>query len=437
MAQSLIASRVSELDTFTLGVGLRAAQTTSAVIRLSPGVNHVFPALSAYARNVRSPKLAARLKTRRLFDSIQDALRQAVGENRIAFIQERGGPIKIVADAPIELLPIGNLPLGLRYDCSRINATPGNLLMGLLLERRPGAVAPEDLQKILVVSAFNPDDALKDVLTSALEATRDGWEKRANITFRTAQTKQEFIDALNSFDGAIVIFDGHGAGNADEPVGKLMIGKEAVDVWELRGKVNMPPIVLLSACDTQGIDALSHATVGNGFLALGAQTVLATLLPVGGFASASFIARLVYRIADFIPAALKARRRSLNWTEVVSGMLRMLLASEVLDALIGTPADEDAPRWKLQVETNTDINSNQDDHWFDNLLAKIAEHRKQDLAVVEAKVQAIIARAEATRYVQLGNPELLMIDDGGPKGPAFEEQGGAVPQEPESINIGV
>ena len=66
-----------------------------------------------------------------------------------------------------------------------------------------------------------------------------------------------------------MIFDGHGRGNADTGIATLRIGKEDVDVWHLRGEARIPPIVILSACDTQGIDASSHATVGTGFLAAG------------------------------------------------------------------------------------------------------------------------------------------------------------------------
>lgn len=412
IAQSILAARAAELDVFTSGIGLRAAQTTSAVVRLSPGVNHVFPTLSAYARSVRSTSLDARIKTRRLFDTIQSGLATAVGRERITFIKERQWPVKIVCDAPIEWLPIGNLPLAMRYDCSRINATPGNLLMGLLVEPRPIVVAPDSLLEFLVVSSFADDDPLKDVMKVALNVTRDGWEKRARVTFKTVKSKDEFIDALNNFEGACLIFDGHGVNNADEPVGKLMLGNEAVDVWELHRKVRVPPIVILSACDTQGIDASSHATVGNGFLFLGALTVLATLLPVDGLSSAAFVSRLVYRIADFIPSAIAARRRVLNWTEVVSGMLRRILASEILDTLVGPPEGADTPQAKLLFTAGEDIDVKEDEHWFDNLLANIAENRGQNLAVIQAKAQSIIARAEAIRYIQLGNPEFIIIDDG-------------------------
>jgi hypothetical protein len=90
----------------------------------------------------------------------------------------------------------------------------------------------------------------------------------------------------------------------------------------------------------------------------------------------------------------------------------MFLASEILDGLVGPPNDVDTPRGKLQVRANEGINLNEDEHWFDNLLDGIAEHRKQDVAAVRAKAQSIIARAEAIRYIQLGNPELIIIDDG-------------------------
>src|SRR5215813_9133977 len=91
VAQMLISARQSELETHTLGVGLKAAQTCSGVMRLSPGVNHIFAALSAYARSVRSQKMSARLKSRRLFENIQTALEKPVGDERIEYIKKTGG----------------------------------------------------------------------------------------------------------------------------------------------------------------------------------------------------------------------------------------------------------------------------------------------------------------------------------------------------------
>ena len=410
-AQQVFAVRSRDLAVFSAAVGLKAAQTTSAVMRLSPGVNHVFPRLGNFARNVRAISPAARLKAPRLFAALQSELLEAVGSERIDLIEEIGGPIKIVSDAPVEWLPVRDLPLMLRYQCSRICATPGNLLLAQLATSEPVTLTPEGLNRVLVVSSFEPDDPLRNLLTGSIAAVTQNLEGKIDLRFEKVSSRVELIDALNASDASILIFDGHGKGNSEKGIATLRIGKEDVDVWHLRGEARIPPVVILSACDTHGVDATSHATVGNGLLAAGALTVLATLLPVDGRLSASFIARLVYRLADFIPAALSERKRALNWTEIIMGMQQMLLASEVLDALVGPITDASSPRAALQTEVNLHINSG-DSEWFEWLLSQIADHREETPAKVKSRAQAVIARSEAIRYVQLGNPENILIDDG-------------------------
>lgn len=409
--QTLLYTRQWELDAHTLGVGLHAAQTCSAVVRLSPAVNHVFPSLSAYARNIRSANAHARRKARRLFGAIQHQLVDAIGAARLELIKKSERSVKIVADAPIEWLPVGNLPLGLRFDCSRINATPGNLMMGLLTAPDVVTLPIEAVQKVLVLSCFAPDDPIRAILVASILATREQWDGKVDVVFKRAQTRAEFVEALNAFDGSILIFDGHGAINNVDPIGYLVVGREKIDVWELRGHVRVPPIVVLSACDTQGIDSSTHATAGNGFLALGARTVLATLLPIDARVSGSFVARLIYRLADFLPAMIGVARRAINWTEIISGMLRMLFASEILDELVGPPAAPNSARGKIQTSANVEINSG-DPEWFDKLIGRVAAYRNQDVSVVMEMTSDVIARCEAIRYVQLGNPETILIDDG-------------------------
>ena len=191
-------------------------------------------------------------------------------------------------------------------------------------------------------------------------------------------------------------------------------------MWGLRGQVRVPPIVILSACDTHGLDNPSHATVGNAFLFLGAATVVASLLPLGGFSSADFIARLVSRLADFIPAALSVQKRVLNWAELVSGMQRMFLAGETLNALVRPPDLEGSPRHTLHLQANVHINSYEPD-WFDKLLAGIAEHRNEKLGDVARRAARAIAASEAIRYIQLGHPENILIDDGSIRAQFFPE----------------
>jgi len=409
-AQHVLAIRQQDLNIFTAAIGLKAAQTCSAVMRLSPGVNHVFPLLGNYARNIRAGN-AGRLKTPRLFHLLQKQLADAVSQDRLKLIAEIGGPIKIISDAPIEWLPIDGLPLMLRLDCSRICSTPGNVLLAQLAMSEPVTISPDEIRRVLVISSFKDDDPLRNLLVGALNAISQQWLGKVEVKTQRVSSRAEFVDALNRSDAPILIFDGHGRGNSETGVATLRIGDENVDVWHLRGEARIPPIVILSACDTHGIDASSHATVGTGFLAAGAQTVLATMLPVGGMASASFVARLIYRLADFIPAALKANKRVLNWTEIISGMQRMLLASEILDGLVGPLERPPSPRAKIQSEANMHINTG-DPEWFEWLLETIAKHRNESMEAVLGRANSIIARSEAIRYIQLGNPENILIDDG-------------------------
>lgn len=400
--------RSEELLTQTFGVGLFAAQTTSPVVRLSPGVNHVFSSLSAYARNVRADRYEARRKATRLFTEIQEQLRSAVGAERIDFISRTSGPIKIISDAPIEWMPINGLPLSFARDCSRIPVTPGNIMMGELVPVQPMSIPPDALRKVLVISSFEDDDPLKNVLSDALEANRSFWETVVDLKQVRVRTVEQFENALNEFDGQILIFDGHGAANASTPISTIVIGSQKLDVWSLSGRIRCPPIVILSACDTQGIDATSHATVGNGFIALGARTVLGTFLPVDGPRSAMLIARLMHRVAEFIPAAIKAYERAVTWTEVVSGMLRMSLATEIIMALVGVPGS--AAYNELQNRANFEING-LDPRWFEKLVERIATVRGIEIDVARTLVQKVVSRSDAIRYTQLGNPETIVLSD--------------------------
>lgn len=78
-------------------------------------------------------------------------------------------------------------------------------------------------------------------------------------------SEDDLVTALNEFDGPLVIFAGHRSHAEDQPA-KLHLGDEAIDVWNLRPKIKrMPPIMVLSTCDTHVADR-NHATTANGFM---------------------------------------------------------------------------------------------------------------------------------------------------------------------------
>lgn len=393
--------RSSELVTQTLGVGLYAAASISPVMRLAPAVNHVHSKLTFFSRSVRSENAQARRKASRLFQDIQQSLAASVGPDRLHAISITSDPIKIISDAPLEWLPLDGVPLSLIKNCSRIPVTPGNLMMSRLIPKQSVTLYPDAIKKILVISSFTEDDPLRHMLRDALDSTKYLWGGTLSIEQIFVSSAQELEDALNSFDGSILIFDGHGAANDLTPIGTVLLGKNKFDVWDLRGRARCPPIVILSACDTQGIDASTHATAANGFLALGATSVLGTFLPVGGYSSAVFVARLMHRLAEYIPAMLKSVEHPLSWLEVIAGMLRMTVATEIINEISGVQE-----AIQTRQSANIDINCRRTD-WFERLVVNLAADVGDAPTRVRKRALAAIARSDAIRYTHLGNPERI------------------------------
>jgi hypothetical protein len=96
---------------------------------------------------------------------------------------------------------------------------------------------------------------------------------KVNVRFVDVLNEDEFVAAIHSFDGAMMIFDGHGSYDDEIGSGTIVIGGKAVDTWQLRKRCVLPPIVIFSACDTQPVDG-SHSSVATAAFSLDAQTVL-------------------------------------------------------------------------------------------------------------------------------------------------------------------
>jgi hypothetical protein len=407
-AMMLLRLRTHEQRIHTLAIGLKGASSLAATIRLPASVNRGTGALRHLATHLRQGT-RNELKMRRLFSAVQDHYRKVVAKDLLDLIQTSMTGIKLVTDAPLEWLPVGDLPLSLRFDVSRICSTPGNLMIGELVTPNLLKRSYKAYQEVLIISAFQDGDPIAEVLNDAVDARAALWSGKVQLTRMKVRTETEFVEALNSFRGGVMIFDGHGfAGTADEP-GGLLIGGKPVDVWSLRGKARMPPVVILSACDTLAVDA-SHASAANGFLAIGARTVLGTLLPLDARAAASFIARLLHRLADYLPSAIETFGRAIRWTEIISGMLRMQLLTDLLNPFVDDHSISVKQMRKIHASGNAAINL-LDPEWFEDLINAVAVETGIDIRDVRTRFRNAIATSEAIRYVQLGSPESVILDD--------------------------
>ncbi len=412
--QAVIRSRAADQRCYTSGLTLLSSATLTPVLRLEPKVNQVRGELKILAHCVRSnARIHSQFKQSRLARVAGQRMRDLVDEKFLARLDQYTAEghiqgLKVVSDVPLEWMPCEDVPLGLRYDLSRIPVLPGNLFLKHCVAP-PVHIRMEALFDILVIRSFKSDDHLKPMLELAIDSVLEKLERvRAKIRFVDVETDDELVNALSAFTGAILIFDGHGSYEDQFGVGTFVVGGKPVDVWSLRKRCDVPPIVIFSACDTHPLDG-SHSSCANAAFTLGASTVLATSLPVNGRLAAIFIGRLIRRIFEFVPIALKLRE-ILTWREVISGMLRMTYTSEVTRLLVkhGQLSIGEAARDRVQLAANTAINARRGD-WYETYLQTLAHESNVSVGDLRNMVMHWASLTDAMKYVQLGSPENVII----------------------------
>lgn len=408
-AQSLRATRNGETAVFAAAIGARTAGSLASTIRLPPAVNLVGGRVSAFAENVRSGARTRPDKVARMFREIQQLLANAVGEPFRARIADAAHGVKLVTDAPLEWLEIDGLPLCLESDVSRIVATPGDAALLQLFDHEPLRLRIEDFAQVLLVSAFEPKDPLAPLMRTAVEITAPQFGDTLSVRHEDVTDRAQFLRALHAYDGPLMIFDGHGV-HPRSGDGMLRIGDENVDVRQLRGRVRVPPIVVLSACDTHAAGR-SAQTTANAFLALGARTVLATTLPIGGRDGAIFIARLLLRIAQFVPIAARNFGRVVRWSEVAGGMLRMQFVTDALRPRGKTSDLMTDKLWEELAPKAMYLAGRAGTGWIRWFGEELEKRGVSDPAAVTNRVRDAVPFSDTIRYTQMGNPETILIGE--------------------------
>ncbi|WP_426127913.1 CHAT domain-containing protein [Pararhizobium sp. PWRC1-1] len=405
----IIGVRAKELTAQTLAVSLRAASTLASSIRLPNGVNKTSELrdFTGYASGGGSS--GGTNKAERVFRSVQESLARHTPAPLVEIISSSHTGVKLIADAPLEWLPIGDLPMSIALDVSRIPATPGNLMMMQLARTQTLYLPPKAFEEVLVVSSFAQTDPIRNDVRQAMDVFAGNSKQSLKFRQVSVSTSDEFVAAVNDFHGAMMIFDGHGSHDKNSGVGALHIGSEAVDIWELRGRMRPPPVVVLSACDTQSPDR-THATAGAGFLTCGATSVVGTFLPVRSKSAALFAARLALRAAWYTQAVVGGAKRPILWSEVVGGMLRLDFLSDLMGVLEKKNLVDADQAFATRTSVNMLVHT-RDPDWWPQAKLKLRAAIGCDEETLKKLISRTVAEGDSIRYTHIGNPDLLCITD--------------------------
>lgn len=401
----LIGIRSMELRLATACMASLAASELSATFRLPNEINNTKGTTRLFADHYRSSKPTERKRLEGL-RRVQKRLADAVPAEIVKALKEAEGDIRILSDAHIEWLDLDGLPLGLRKNTSRIPVTPGNLFVQQIGAAAPIKLTPDDFKNVLLISALKRGDPIKQMFEVALETSNPVWRDEIAVQAVEVAGENELIAALNAYGGPVLIFDGHGSHEPGRPA-VLHLKDQPCDVWTLTGKVRVPPIVILSACDTHAAGR-NHETTANGFLSLGARTVLSSVFPLDARDAAIFAARLLHRLAKFVPAAINTRGQAITWTEVICGMLRMQLLTDFMRRLERRHEIDRSTYEEIHTAGNIAINTNEPNPFAH--VMNLLEGKGVNSSTLKLVLETAIANSSTLSYLNVGRPETIIID---------------------------
>jgi hypothetical protein len=406
--QGVLDTRVREIATFTLALSARSASTHAPLLRLPPRVNGAMGLKKQLGDCIRASGPRHQAKANRLVGAVMDELAASVDDRFLMAIDRFHSGITIVSDAPIEWLPIRGLPLMLRNSVCRTTATPGDLCFQQVMPNEQVHLDIESFDDVLVLRSFKKIDPLYSVLEAAIKYGIPGHAECFRFVDVTSQ--KELVEACNSYSGPAVIFDGHGAHDTGLDAGYLDLAGSPLDPWSLRGVLRVPPIVILSACDTHALDG-SHASTANGFLACGARTVIGSLLPIDGRNGATFLVRLMLRLQELVRPVVQ-RGRVFRWIDVVAALQQMMFAHDLIRLVArSAPARPNSAEVdRCAVRATALIHTEYD--WYEKVVEDVASLCGVGVDAVEALRQEKFLLPEAIKYVQMGDAASILIRSG-------------------------
>lgn len=418
-------SEINYIDTL---IGIYSCSTFSPTLKSDCYINDVYSDMNDLAnaerRNNYNDKVG--LLSRRISTILTKKC-----EN-IAYNLEQSAihPIKIISNLPLEWVLSNKLPLMINCPVSRIPKTPIYLMEQLILENNFNITLDhKSLFKILIIRSYKKDDELKNQLKSYIADTlsmlEDNFEKNTKtalnhevneenfeISFKDVHNSSELIETLNNSHEQIVIFDMHGGHDASGE-GYLHINDDNVIISSLYDKIKrIPPIVILSSCDTSPIDRNSF-NISSAFLLLGARSVLGSAMPINGHESARFISRLLIRIKYYLSEYF-AKYDAIRWSNLIHGMQKREYFTDLM-AHLHTKKIIQTVEEKTYL--NNEIGLFIENYFRSDLLDKVIEiisiKIDKNKHMISNEIESNFFFAESIKYFHLGLPENIIISSKG------------------------
>lgn len=284
----------------------------------------------------KQPDLAEIEKFNNNFHNISEKLKLSLDDDFIDIIVKHGKHIKFITDAPIEWAKYKDTPLGLIKSISRLPIIPGNILVNSAKCNLSSEIS-KDSVSFLIINTLNHNDILYSNGKKLGELLKKYFPKHS-VNYHEVTNKTDFIHIMNENHATFFIYYGHGSmpeasRNQPDQIGKLHIGDDEIDMIELVSNIKVvPDITILGACQTQVLDS-HYLNIGNMFLGLGSQSVLATYFPVDGFYTFSLIESIFRYLKNYFEGKVPPEYVK-NWSDIILQARRVHYITEPTNTII-------------------------------------------------------------------------------------------------------
>ena len=243
-------------------------------------------------RNLNNAIEANSRKVSALFRGVEAELGGLIGADALSEIAAGTAPVTFFSDLPFEWTAVDDWPLCLTKPVARIplGVTRWDVL-GAALEAQV-TIDSRDPTRVLVLDLIDRSDPIRENTDAFISSSR---RLGQHYKYATPRDGAEAARVLGTGGIDIVVLDAHGSyeRRTDTLHVRLPEGMFALD--ELMPHGGVPPLWILSACDTSVTGALRGCFVRR-LLALGAVCVVATLAPVDAFTASMFVGKLLTAI---------------------------------------------------------------------------------------------------------------------------------------------
>lgn len=401
----LMLDRRLELKAFASFCAVHAASRVTPVYRLPELQSRLYGPLLNLGRAAKSDTVSHinRRKLNKCSIDLSNAIKRSVPSSILEAISKQNDVIRFFGDFPLELLEVDGIPLGLKTVFTRIPTVPGSLFAQHGLRQGPIQITLKSVCKVLVIRALEQQSPLLKLVESAIIELSKVNGGHIDLIIEEVSTEQQFWKALSDFNGAILVFDGHGGYDETNGSSYLVVGKSRISHDERVEGKSAPPIVFLSACNTHSLEGSSLSVV-NAFLDMGAFTVIGTSVPVDGGRAAQTIRRLLSAVDRL---EIVEVNRPMNWAYLVTFCLRLQYLAESISVLSTTFSIERRTWDEIEIECSEAIFFRND--WYSIFTGRIADATKIPHSEVKSLILSKAYFTDASAYTQFGIADEIFI----------------------------